>query len=89
MATAEKKPKKTTGRTPAEKAAAFNELATARVYKALKAMRQIKYLTNPSTYNYTKEDAQTVCGALTKGVNDVIESFNNPLAAKSEGFKLG
>lgn len=89
MASEVKPKKKTSGRTPAEKAAAFNELATARVNKALKAMRQIKYLTNPSTYNYTKEQAQTIINALTKGLDDVRDSFTNPTAAKSEGFKLG
>jgi hypothetical protein len=87
---ADAKPKKkTTARTPAEKAAAFNDLATARVNKALKAMRQIKYLTNTSTYNYTKDQAQTILNALSKGLDDVRESFSNPTAAKSEGFKLG
>lgn len=89
MATADKPKKKTTARTPAEKAAAFNELATARVNKALKAMRQIKYLTNTSTYNYTKDQAQTIINALSKGLDDVRESFSNPTVAKSEGFKLG
>jgi hypothetical protein len=89
MAETAKPKKKTTARTPTEKAAAFNELATARVNKALKAMRQIKYLTNPTTYNYTKEQAQTIITALTKGLHEVTASFANPSEAKSEGFKLG
>jgi hypothetical protein len=89
MASAEKPKKKATTRTSTEKAAAFNELATARVNKALKAMRQIKYLTNPTTYNYTGEQAKVIINALTKGLDEVRESFSNPAAAKSEGFKLG
>lgn len=89
MATAEKAKKKTTARTPSEKATAFKELATARVNKAMKAMRQIKYLTNQSTYSYTPQEAATICNTLQSSVDDVVESFKNPSAAKSEGFKLG
>lgn len=89
MATAPKEKKKTTARTPAEKATAFKELATARVNKALKAMRQIKYLTNPSTYAYSKEEATTITAALQSAVDEVKASFANPSVAKSEGFKLG
>lgn len=89
MASEQKPKKKTTARSPAEKASAFNDLATARVNKALKAMRQIKYLTNPSTYTYTKEQAASVVTALINGVNDVRDSFNDPKSAKTEGFKLG
>lgn len=81
--------KKTTARTPSEKATAFNELATARVNKALKAMRQIKYLTNTSTYAYTPQAVDAICNTLQEAVNDIVSSFKNPAAAKSEGFKLG
>lgn len=89
MADDKKPKKKTTARTPTEKAAAFNELATARVNKAMKAMRQIKYLSNTSTYAYTPQAVASICNTLQASLDDVVTSFKDPSAAKSEGFKLG
>lgn len=72
-----------------DKSAAFAKLAEARVNKAIKAMRQIKYLTNPVTYTYTDDQVQLVLSALASAYNEVETAFKNPKAAKSEGFKLG
>lgn len=81
--------KKSTARTAGEKSAAFNELATARVNKALKAMRQIKYLTNTTTYEYTPQSVAAIVNTLQASLDDIREAFKNPAVAKSEGFKLG
>lgn len=87
MATAKKK--SATARTSIDKAAAFKSLATARVNKAIKAMRQIKHLTNPSTYTYTKEESDAILSALANAYNEVKTAFDDPKKAKSEGFTLG
>jgi GMP synthase PP-ATPase subunit len=81
--------KKAVTRTPEQKSSAFNELATARVNKALKAMRQIKYLANPTTYTYSTESAKAIVDALIKGVTEIRDSFADPKSSKTEGFKLG
>jgi hypothetical protein len=87
---ADKKPKKSAAaRTPADKAKAFKDLATARTNKAIKAMRQIKHLTNPSTYVYTPEESTAILSALASAYNEVEIAFKDPKKAKSEGFSLG
>jgi hypothetical protein len=76
------------GEAPASKASSFQKLAEARVNKALKAIKQLKHLTNTTTYEYTEDQAQTIVAALNKGIEELTASFADPKAAKSEGFKL-
>lgn len=89
MAEATKPKKKAVTRTDLEKSKAFQELATARVNKALKAIKQIKYLTNTSTYIYTPQEVSAILNTINGALQELAASFKDPKAAKSEGFKLG
>jgi hypothetical protein len=71
-----------------DKAASFARLANQRTNKALKAIRQLKHLANPSVYVYNEEQVAKVLQALAAATHEVAESFANPKAAKSEGFQV-
>jgi hypothetical protein len=84
-----KKKTAATSRTPAEKSKAFQELATTRVNKAIKAIKQIRYLTNVSTYSYTPQEVASIVNTLQSSLDELTAAFKDPKIAKSEGFKLG
>jgi hypothetical protein len=77
-----------TAKTPEQKAKAFKDLASVRVNKALKAMRQLKHLSNKSAYHYTETDVSKIVNVLSSATKEVEASFKDPSAAKSEGFTL-
>jgi hypothetical protein len=85
--------KKTTGdgksaKSDSDKAATFSRLGTTRTNKALKSIRQIGYLANPTAYTYSTEQVQAIISALRRAVDDVEATFADPKAPKSEGFTV-
>jgi hypothetical protein len=71
-----------------DKAANFQKLATARTNKALKALRQIKHLANPTAYTYTEDQVTRIVETLSTAVTEIRNTFDNPKAKQSEGFSL-
>jgi hypothetical protein len=62
----------------------FQRLVIPRTRKAVKAINQLRALSNPSTYGYNSDQVSKVLGALSAAVEGVAQSFEGRSAASDE-----
>lgn len=72
----------------ATKAEKFRSLATKRVDKALKLIRQVSNLSNRATYEYTQDQVDKMFDALGHAIEDAKAKFTNKAQPKESGFQL-
>lgn len=65
-----------------EKAAKFTELATKRMAKAIKAVRQLGNLANKSNYDFSADQVDKMFKAIDAEATAVEERFKAALAGK-------
>lgn len=70
------------------KAKAFNTLATKRMGKALKAIRNLGNLANPSSYKHTAEQVTKMRTALENEVHAAIKRYETDGKAELPGFQF-
>jgi hypothetical protein len=66
----------------------FARLATARVNKALKALRLVGNLSNRSNYSYTTEDVERIFRALNSELRACRQRFESESANSDGAFRL-
>lgn len=66
----------------------FVRLATARVNKAMKAIKVIGNLSNRSNYSYTKEDVEKIFRTLNAEMKVCRQRFESERADADSGFRL-
>jgi hypothetical protein len=72
----------------ADKRAKFIELAERRTVNAIRTIRVIGKLGNPSAYDYTEADVKKIVAALTKEVDDLKARMMKKGAKAAVEFKL-
>jgi len=65
-----------------ETADKFAELASARVTKVIQAIRRLRSLANPSSYNYSESDVKAIFAAIADELQRVHEAYQQGLKGK-------
>ncbi len=71
-----------------DKRSKFVELAESRTTNALRAIRVIGKLGNPSAYDYDETDVKKIVGALTKEIDDLKARMMKKGGKSAVEFKL-
>lgn len=71
-----------------DKRAKFIDLAESRTVNAIRAIRVIGKLGNPSAYDYTEADVKKIVAALAKEVDDLKARMMKKGAKAAVEFKL-
>jgi uncharacterized protein YeeX (DUF496 family) len=66
----------------------FVELAEKRVTKAIKDLRLIGNLSNPTNYSFSHEDVRQIISALQKEVKALRQRFDSSSSSEETVFKL-
>lgn len=66
----------------------FIELAEKRVNRAIKDIKLIGNLANRSNYSYEKADADKICRALKKSLEDMKNRFDDNQSDSDDVFRL-
>jgi hypothetical protein len=75
-------------KTGADKRAKFVELAQSRTTNALRAIRVIGKLGNPSAYEYDENDVKKIVSALSKEIDDLKARMMKKGGKATVEFKL-
>jgi hypothetical protein len=63
----------------------FLKVGTARMSKALKAIRNVRNITNPKSYTYTQQEAEKAILALRNELKAVEDAFRDALSGNKAG----